>query len=710
MKYQKIINLDINMQLYNPIQAKQGDTARYLLFKILDNGVPFSLVNRNVRSYAVKPDGNKIFNNLSIIDAEGGLAELLLTEQMLAVPGWLNMELVIYESQDILSTSKFTIDIIAGLRDDAAIESANEFNALNEAFIIVDQYGRELKDATGKMELKYAIELNDLSTVLSETTSEVNKYIPQLKSFCTFADAYTKWLKGDKFPIAFYGDSTVDGDNTTGNIKNVLGKDIVSPNAYCKKLEDMIRKETGNNTMRIYNAGFSGMDLNYGIGHFNDEFGEGKIFGDTKMLGIGFAINDRLKYSTLEEYKKGIYDKTETLILMCFERGIQPFICTPQVTIEPNVSTEYIDKYPLKSSNAVSICANEIKKELAKKYNLEIVDFHKITEDLIMNSKYPLKLLISDQLHYGDIGHKYEAGAIFASIVPRVTYIYGEERIINYSTPRLNNAVEQEKLLYCQDKFKCYADHSKSTSTDSMIMSCNVFITKNETTLTAFKSRADSKTYVTINGERYPLTGFETKLKNLDIGMYRIEVMTDLSVMVDFKGFVFNNKSEANGFLYKSSGCSVTAYENVLTMNSATTTYNLAVIKNLNNAAINSIIFDTRNIYLQDTKVIWVIVGCDFNNNFTVLSFSDNLNKQVVAYEMVDGVLTTLDLPQLKNFITDRYFSVETTSTTVKLTNMANGTSVTQVMPDNAISFKLRPNIGIMVNDSMLPTSVKIKI
>ena len=38
--------------------------------------------------------------------------------------------------------------------------------------------------------------------------------------------------------------------------------------------------------MRVYNAGFSGMDLNYGIGHFSDEFGEGKIFGDAKMVGI----------------------------------------------------------------------------------------------------------------------------------------------------------------------------------------------------------------------------------------------------------------------------------------------------------------------------------------------------------------------------------------------------------------------------------------
>ena len=69
MKYQKQINLEINKELYNPISVKQGDNARYLLFKVLDNAVPFSLVNRTVRVYAVKPDSTKVFNNLTIVNA-----------------------------------------------------------------------------------------------------------------------------------------------------------------------------------------------------------------------------------------------------------------------------------------------------------------------------------------------------------------------------------------------------------------------------------------------------------------------------------------------------------------------------------------------------------------------------------------------------------------------------------------------------------------
>ena len=134
MKFLRKINLEINKDLYNPIQVKQNDTARYLLFNLLDNGVPFSLENKTVRVYGLKTDGTKVFNNLTIINAAKGIAELQLTTQMLVKPGCLKLELVIYEATDILSTTKFDIDIISCIRDDGAIESTNEFSALTLGF------------------------------------------------------------------------------------------------------------------------------------------------------------------------------------------------------------------------------------------------------------------------------------------------------------------------------------------------------------------------------------------------------------------------------------------------------------------------------------------------------------------------------------------------------------------------------------------------
>lgn len=169
MKFLRKINLEINKDLYNPIQVKQNDTARYLLFNLLDNGVPFSLENKTVRVYGLKPDGTKVFNNLTIINAARGLAEVQLTTQMLVKPGCLKLELVIYEATDILSTTKFDIDVIASLRDNAAIESTNEFSALTLGLSKLDEWDKYFKETSGAIEEKYTERLNGIASSLEET-------------------------------------------------------------------------------------------------------------------------------------------------------------------------------------------------------------------------------------------------------------------------------------------------------------------------------------------------------------------------------------------------------------------------------------------------------------------------------------------------------------------------------------------------------------
>nr|DAI19075.1 MAG TPA: Baseplate component [Caudoviricetes sp.] len=181
MKFLRKINLEINKDLYNPIQVKQNDTARYLLFNLLDNGVPFSLENKTVRVYGLKPDGTKVFNNLTIINAARGLAELQLTTQMLVKPGCLKLELVIYEATDILSTTKFDIDVIASLRDDAAIESTNEFSALTLGLSKLDEWDKYFKETSGAIEEKYTERLSGLATSLEESKIKISNKVDKIQ-------------------------------------------------------------------------------------------------------------------------------------------------------------------------------------------------------------------------------------------------------------------------------------------------------------------------------------------------------------------------------------------------------------------------------------------------------------------------------------------------------------------------------------------------
>lgn len=173
MKFLNKINLKINEDFYDRIKVKQNDTARYLLFNLLDNGVPFSLENKTVRVYGLKPDGTKVFNNLTIINAAKGLAELQLTTQMLVKPGCLKLELVIYEATDILSTTKFDIDIISCIRDDGAIESTNEFSALTLGLSKLDEWDKYFKETSGAIEEKYTERLNGIASSLEETKVQV---------------------------------------------------------------------------------------------------------------------------------------------------------------------------------------------------------------------------------------------------------------------------------------------------------------------------------------------------------------------------------------------------------------------------------------------------------------------------------------------------------------------------------------------------------
>lgn len=137
----KIIKLDINKNLYDTLTAKQGDTqSRFLLFQLLDGAIPFSLENRSVKVFATKPDGKEVFNDLIINDRVKGYCTLELTNQMLAVPGLLKLELMVIEGDKKLTTNVFYMDVKKSINSENAIVSTNEFSALLNGLASLNEY------------------------------------------------------------------------------------------------------------------------------------------------------------------------------------------------------------------------------------------------------------------------------------------------------------------------------------------------------------------------------------------------------------------------------------------------------------------------------------------------------------------------------------------------------------------------------------------
>ena len=148
----KPIKFDLSkFRLYEKLKAKQGDTeSRFLLFQLLDGSLPFNLENRSVRAYMIKPDGKEVFNDLIINDRVKGYCTLELTNQVLAAPGVVKIELMVTEGTKKLTSSVFELEVDKSINSEKSIVSTNEFTALLNGLASLseyDNYKNELKDA-----------------------------------------------------------------------------------------------------------------------------------------------------------------------------------------------------------------------------------------------------------------------------------------------------------------------------------------------------------------------------------------------------------------------------------------------------------------------------------------------------------------------------------------------------------------------------------
>lgn len=420
------------------------------------------------------------------------------------------------------------------------------YTTLNIANIMDHDVGDTIvvinETASGKIKMGYNLILSDFPS--SRKLAKVEAKIDELSSSpsaptFTLNDLYVSWKNNEKSPTAIWGDSTYEGLTTTGNVPNVLGTDHISPKSFSSVLQAKLRKELNNNVLRIYNAGFSGMTTSWAVQNLANEFGPGKPYSDAKMVGIGFLINDRLGFPSLKAYRAGVKNDLIIMILWFKANGIQPFLITTQAILSPGVPEGYSQQYPMRDAKSIETVANEVKRELAKDFNLELIDLNEFTANFIKYSAHSVNTIIPDKLHFGDIGHDYEADVLFYEMVPTVNYIDRETQI-DYTNQNLEAGVGEDKLTVITtptDGFKVAVNYTKSDSTDSLIFKTYVFNDANrKMTIKAFKSVPGSSTYVKLNGNRINLTASETTIGDVDLGLHTLEVFTG-GASVDFKGF-----------------------------------------------------------------------------------------------------------------------------------------------------------------------------
>ena len=120
------------------INGKQYDTGRSVLITLTDAGaVVVPEAGDMLRLYAKKPDGTVSYLPGTL---SGTAVEVELTNQLQALPGVVECELQIGTGAEMVSTPVFRLNVLPSNYDAAAIESSDEFGALETALQTVQQY------------------------------------------------------------------------------------------------------------------------------------------------------------------------------------------------------------------------------------------------------------------------------------------------------------------------------------------------------------------------------------------------------------------------------------------------------------------------------------------------------------------------------------------------------------------------------------------
>lgn len=143
------------------ITAVQSDSGRTVRFLLVDDDVT---QYTGAKLYGVKPSRAKLFLPATI---NNGGVECKLTDQMLAEVGITEIQVALYTGEEVVSTFTCYVDVRRSQRDDAAIESSNDFSALQEALKTVDDISGIKRDLSQLKEQGTVSASEELKTVLT---------------------------------------------------------------------------------------------------------------------------------------------------------------------------------------------------------------------------------------------------------------------------------------------------------------------------------------------------------------------------------------------------------------------------------------------------------------------------------------------------------------------------------------------------------------
>jgi len=145
--------MDINLDLIRrtseiPRFVMQYEVdSRTINFTILNNGIAYDLTSKTVTLCIEKPDGELIYNAVSVPVGTAGKCNITLTSQAQAAAGVAKCWVKIADGASVTYSPQFDLEIREVTDFSGAVESTSEFTALEDALATVTAYDARLAAA-----------------------------------------------------------------------------------------------------------------------------------------------------------------------------------------------------------------------------------------------------------------------------------------------------------------------------------------------------------------------------------------------------------------------------------------------------------------------------------------------------------------------------------------------------------------------------------
>ncbi|WP_287045618.1 SGNH/GDSL hydrolase family protein [Enterococcus faecalis] len=299
---------------------------------------------------------------------------------------------------------------------------------------------------------------------------------------------------------------------------------------FATKIQPLLDEYFGSGKVTSINESIGGQTINYFAKNIEDILNRNSPID---VVFIGACLNGVFE-SNIESRKESF----EIIVNACLDKGVLPVIGTAQAHQVPNVETG--DDWSDRSQFFIEKFDRPLRFAIAKKYNLDLIDFTNFSQMILDNAPESISALVPDGLHGSQKLHDYQTEWLFSELIPTIKKINTNGIVKMYDQFVYSNKSKKyiKDIVRDENGFKSQWDYEAAN--DDLLMDAWIYLSpENFAAWNIFASSPLGTIIVNINGVEHQVTSSEKQvlLSETACGLYHVKV-TAKAGAIKFKGLI----------------------------------------------------------------------------------------------------------------------------------------------------------------------------